>query len=132
MSGEFHPEDYDHPEGPGESVCFEDYFYGNGYAAGKAKAHDEVRNWRPGSHDPRCGCNICLTSLAVLAAYVDWAAGKGAEATVLVFDESIEKYTARKAVPVFRNPMQLSPDWMDREEFPPNFENGPAPYGADY
>ena len=114
---------YDREEGPGESVCMEDYFYGNGYAAGKAKAHEEVRYWTPGLHDPGCGCNVCLTARSILAAYIEWAEGKGAGSVVLVYDDSIGKYMGHKAVAVFRNPMQLTPDWMDREDLTARDEN---------
>lgn len=35
--------------------------WGNGYAAGKDKAHFEVRNVLDGSHAGGCGCEPCIT-----------------------------------------------------------------------
>ena len=42
--------------------------YGHGYAAGKSKAHDEIRvgNWR--GHGPGCGCEPCQTVRAIKSA----------------------------------------------------------------
>ena len=38
--------------------------YGDGYAAGKLKVHEEIRAWRP--HGSGCGCEPCLTVPAVV------------------------------------------------------------------
>ena len=40
--------------------------YGAGLAAGKAKAHFEVREWRPGNHAAECECEPCVTARTVL------------------------------------------------------------------
>ena len=37
---------------------------------GKQKAHDEVRMWQLGAHEPDCGCNPCLSALAVVLEFV--------------------------------------------------------------
>ena len=43
--------------------------YGTGYSVGKAKAHFEIRQWRPGNHSHDCGCEVCLTVRRVLTEY---------------------------------------------------------------
>lgn len=40
--------------------------YGDGYAAGKAKAHFELRSWELGEHAPTCGCDPCQTVRVVV------------------------------------------------------------------
>ena len=42
------------------------------YAAGKEKAHFEVRNWRPGTHSTDCGCEPCVTARTVLEVVSWW------------------------------------------------------------
>ena len=42
-------------------LCAECQGYAEGYAAGKQKAHAEVRLWELGAHEPDCGCNPCLS-----------------------------------------------------------------------
>ena len=44
--------------------------YVEGYASGKQKAHDEVRMWELGSHEPDCGCNPCLSARVVVLEFV--------------------------------------------------------------
>ena len=44
--------------------------YAEGYAAGKQKAHDEVRLWKLGAHEPDCGCDPCLSALAVVQEFL--------------------------------------------------------------
>ena len=44
--------------------------YAEGYASGKQKAHAEVRLWELGAHEPDCGCNPCLSALAVVLEFV--------------------------------------------------------------
>lgn len=36
--------------------------YGEGYTAGKAKTHFELRTWEIGAHAPDCGCEACGTA----------------------------------------------------------------------
>lgn len=36
-------------------------FYHAGYQEGKSRSYLEMANWRPGEHDPGCGCMPCLT-----------------------------------------------------------------------
>ena len=42
-------------------VCARCDAYGDGYAAGKAKAHFELRLWETAAHAPGCGCEPCET-----------------------------------------------------------------------
>ena len=42
--------------------------YGQGYAAGKDKAHFEIRHHLGAEHAASCGCEPCITVRAVLAA----------------------------------------------------------------
>ena len=52
--------------------------YGEGYAAGKDKAHFEVRALAEGrEHGPGCECGPCQTSRALIAALVREAAHSG-------------------------------------------------------
>ena len=44
--------------------------YVEGYASGKQKAHDEVRMWELGAHEPDCGCNPCLSARVVVQEFV--------------------------------------------------------------
>ena len=43
----------------------EHYYFGQGYAAGKDKAHFEVRNLS--GHSRGCGCEPCITTRSVIA-----------------------------------------------------------------
>ena len=74
----FYPEgpDYEPEDGPlhSDSPCAGPGgacgCYGEGYAAGKDKAHFEVRVLAEGPpHGSGCGCEPCLTIGAVLAAW---------------------------------------------------------------
>ena len=47
--------------------------YGEGYDAGKGKAHFEVRNWMPGERDAGCGCDVCNTVRQVLVCHIRYA-----------------------------------------------------------
>ena len=61
--------------------------YGEGYAAGKTKCHEELRGWSP--HARRCGCEPCLTVAAVVktvlsAADIQVIAPPGVKASVSI------------------------------------------------
>ena len=43
------------------AVCRRCDSYGDGYSAGKAAAHFEIRVWEVGTHATDCGCRPCET-----------------------------------------------------------------------
>ena len=45
--------------------------YGQGYADGKTKVHDELRFWYPGHHAIGCGCDMCITARSVVRTVLD-------------------------------------------------------------
>ena len=44
-----------------DQICVRCEAYGDGYTAGKEKAHLEVRNTFTDNHAPDCGCEPCIT-----------------------------------------------------------------------
>ena len=40
--------------------------YGDGYSAGKAAAHFELRVWDVGTHSEDCGCAVCGTARVLI------------------------------------------------------------------
>ena len=50
--------------------------YGDGYAAGKDKAHFELRTWELGAHAPGCGCEPCETVRVIVRKAGNFALGK--------------------------------------------------------
>ncbi len=48
-------------------ICDRCDAYGDGYSAGKAKAHEETRAVVQGRHAQGCGCEPCITVRVVLA-----------------------------------------------------------------
>ena len=40
--------------------------YGDGYSAGKAAAHFELRVWDVGAHSEDCGCAVCGTARVLI------------------------------------------------------------------
>ena len=45
--------------------------YGQGYADGKRKAHDELRWWYPGGHAGGCECDVCITARSLVRSVMD-------------------------------------------------------------
>ena len=44
--------------------------YAQGHSDGREQAHEELRGWDHEAHDPDCNCDPCLTSAAVLMAFM--------------------------------------------------------------
>ena len=44
--------------------------YAQGHSDGREQAHEELRGWDHEAHDPDCNCGPCLTSAAVLMAFM--------------------------------------------------------------
>ena len=80
--------------------------YGQGYADGKTKAHAEVRRWRPDRHAHGCQCDVCLTALAVLRAFSDYAdAALAVEHQAAEVKNSCGDALARRRPAVLRSPL---------------------------